>query len=128
MITFFCTRCGVQLQLDGDPNGQLVRCARCTATVRSPEPTTYVPVAQVALDDEPAIDTLGRTLHQLGHAVRAITLPAVDTIETIAERLTRVEPAPPEDSTALTDCPHCGSAIASFVGRCPFCRHPLRGS
>ncbi len=128
MVTFFCTRCGIQLHLDSEPDGQLVRCARCTATVRSPDPATYVPMAQIAPEDEPAIDALGRTLHQLGHVVRAITLPAVDTIETLAERLTRVESTPSEEPTAMTECPHCGSAIANFVGRCPFCRHPLRGS
>ena len=51
-----------------------------------------------------------------------------ESLDVLAERLTRVHLPAAGDESAMTECPFCGSTIAPYVGRCPFCRHPLHGS
>jgi DNA-directed RNA polymerase subunit RPC12/RpoP len=132
MISFFCTRCGTRLQIDDDLGGQSVRCGHCDAALRSPEVADDIPIAQVA-EEVLVADFAPEPVPVLPlDYIRAWRPPPRfrigDSLEVLAERLERVEPPDPQDASAMTNCPHCGSTIASFVGRCPFCRHPLRGS
>src|SRR4051794_41298461 len=36
MVTFFCTRCGVALEVEPESAGRPVRCGRCSTVVRTP--------------------------------------------------------------------------------------------
>jgi len=123
MISFYCTRCGVQLQVDEHPNGQAVQCGRCAAVVRSPE-------ADLQQSGD-MVEELAEAARELAHSPRPalrVKLDDRESAEVIAERLTRVAILVERDRSSTTACPHCGSTIASYVGRCPFCRHSLHGS
>jgi DNA-directed RNA polymerase subunit RPC12/RpoP len=150
MVVFFCARCGTQLEVPPDVAGRDVRCGNCTRIVPSPTADAAWPAAAVVIDDEEvAVDE-----SDLTEAIAAevspqpfATLVAAaplwplayqqpwrppsrwrpGELELLAERLEKVE-APAVDRAAMSECPYCGSTIAGYVGRCPFCRHPLRGS
>lgn len=146
-IAFFCTRCGTELSVGATLGGQRVRCPHCASAVRAPDGQEPIPVARRAaptivrpLTDDQAAEMADRpltddeaadALQMLEYASRPPIAPHVRgtvPVEVLAERLGRVEMPEPGDKTAMTECPFCGSTIAPYVGRCPFCRHPLHGS
>lgn len=140
MLQFYCTRCGTQLQIADEQGGRRVKCAHCKAVVASPELGNEVPHAAVAEADEVIADT-DEVLEELEAevveaAMRGMATPVpgtplwqvkVDT-DALAENLERVELPADAENLTMTECPFCGSTIASYVGRCPFCRILLRGS
>ena len=129
---FYCTRCGIQLQIEADLAGQSVRCGHCANVVRSSESEDRVPTAAVtaeyvthpivSIDPLPVLP-LNYAPAWAGHKQHG------ESLEVLAARLARVEvSARSDDESAMCDCPFCGSTITRYVGRCPFCRHPLHGS
>ena len=118
--------------------GRAVRCASCSTVVRTPNRDDGIPFAQVAevVSDAEAIAAVEAASMLLGYAEPSTPLNPggggrgdAEPPETVAERLGRVVlAAEGDDGTgAMTECPYCGSTIASFVRKCPFCRHPLYG-
>ena len=151
MLRFYCTRCGTQLQIADEQAGRRVKCAHCKAVVATPEPGDDVPHATVASpelgDDVPhaAVDAstadTDEVLEELEAevveaAMRGMATPVPGTplwqvkldADEVAEKLERVEIPADVKNVTMTECPFCGSTIASYVGRCPFCRYSLRGS
>lgn len=138
-IAFFCTRCGAGLRVLPDRGGQRVRCPQCATAVVAPNRHEAIPIADLAMPREEAQgagqplseDDAAEMLQTLDYALCASArVPQRDgeSLDVLAERLTRVEMPEPGEESAMTDCPFCGSTIAPYVGRCPFCRHPLHGS
>ena len=125
MIGFYCTRCGTRLEIEPEHAGSLVRCEQCSAVVRTPERVPDdIPFARVA---EPIPV----------HAIPAAPLSYVPAwperyerslaLDALAERLSHVEADDAPDGEGMTQCSHCGSTIAGFVRKCPFCRRALWG-
>ncbi len=109
-----------------------MRCGQCSKVLHPPSATDDLPVAQAATEiHRPAAMVHVRPVPVMPLNYMRAWRPNArkgDSIEVLAERLTRIEPPDESDASAITHCPHCGSSIASYVGRCPFCRHPLHGS
>jgi DNA-directed RNA polymerase subunit M/transcription elongation factor TFIIS len=140
MLQFYCTRCGSQLQIAEEHAGRRVKCAHCKAVVPSPQPGNEVPHAVVAEVEEATADT-DEVLEELEAevveaAMRGMAKPVPGTplwqveldTDAVVEKLEQVEVPADAENVSMTECPHCGSTIASYVGRCPFCRILLRGS
>jgi DNA-directed RNA polymerase subunit M/transcription elongation factor TFIIS len=155
-MQFFCTRCGERLKAPDDWCNIRVRCASCGGVTRTPDAVAAaaLPVAEVAEeedfgefleDEEPAAqpinddDALRQLLRRHEAEIPFARVASLDyatpveppfalAVEELAERLANVQVAEDEpEASAMTDCPYCGSRIASFVGKCPFCRNPLCG-
>ena len=140
MLTFFCTRCGTRLQASTELAGGAVRCGHCRGTTRTPEAADHVPFARVA---EPATpeDFTGEAeaVASVPVAGLAVPLPYATSppdlgrwerslaLDVLADRLEHVQAPDENEGEGLNQCPHCGSSIAYFVRKCPFCRHPLFG-
>lgn len=145
MITFFCTRCGTALEVDDFGRaGQPVRCANCNTVVRTPDVASDIPVARAAaprLEDfpagpeqpeEPPFTTPfdGVTFEPLDYGIASYPAPRFrdeSALDEMAERLGRVEHDLAEGEDGMTECKVCGSTIAGFVRKCPFCRNALHG-
>ena len=154
-MQFFCTRCGEKLKVPDDWCNIRVRCASCASVTRTPDAAGgALPVAEVAedepfgefledhdadarpIDDDEALRQLLRPheadvpfarVASLNYATPAEP-PFAVAVEELAERLANVQVADGDpEASAMTDCPYCGSRIASYVGKCPFCRNPLCG-
>jgi hypothetical protein len=49
-------------------------------------------------------------------------------LDVFAERLERVHAGDGNDEvTGMDSCSYCGSTVAKFLRKCPFCRHALWG-
>jgi tRNA(Ile2) C34 agmatinyltransferase TiaS len=140
MLQFYCTRCGTQLQIADEQAGRRVKCAQCKAVVGTPEPGNDVPhavvadVAEATTDTDDVLEELEAEVVEAAMRGMATPVPGtplwqvkLDTDE-VAEKLERVEIPADVENVTMTECPFCGSTIASYVGRCPFCRYLLRGS
>jgi len=140
MLTFYCTRCGCRLQVDETLASRVVQCGRCRVAVRTPPVDGTLPIAAVAefeIAEPPAMEATVDTgppplpvqpLDYMRAYRPSVRVPRGESVETLAERLGRVESPAESDASTMTTCPYCGSSIASFIGRCPYCRHPLHGS
>ena len=140
MLQFYCSRCGTQLQIADDQAGRRVKCAHCKAVVGTPEQGNDVPHASVVGVDEEITDS-DEVLEELeaevveaamrGRATRVPGTPLWEVpvdADAIAEQLEQIDVPADAENVTMTECPFCGSTIASYVGRCPFCRYLLRGS
>jgi uncharacterized OB-fold protein len=45
----------------------------------------------------------------------------------MARRLEDVTAGDEDDAGSMTNCSYCGSTIAPFLKKCPYCRHALWG-
>ena len=129
--------------------GHSVRCGHCEKVLRAPqaegEPQEVLPIAdKVSPLDALAAEvwaseweTLTGRMYPLDYRDRRLPMivprsPGMRAVrepsEAIAKRLERVHTTTETKEHSMTSCPHCGSTIAPYVGRCPFCRHPLHGS
>jgi hypothetical protein len=140
MLRFFCTRCGTELQVELSLAGGEVRCPHCRTVVRTPEGQPEIPLAERAspladlvaqlepmpAEDEGLSSAAGLVVPVAGTPVWRFVPDAT----ALAEQLEQVDAQAETDGEpdAMTECPHCDSTIAPYLGRCPFCRHPLRGS
>ena len=116
--------------------GQAVRCVHCAGLVRTPvvgaarrEPGVpplaalaaalpMVPPMPPVLSYVPAWPW--RYARELDFAEMARRLHELD--EGGGDR-----PADGDDADAMTNCSYCGSTIAGFLRKCPYCRHALWG-
>lgn len=149
MIEFFCTRCGAALGVPEELADRNVQCEVCNKVLRAPQSTVELPdeppfaepvspldelAAQVWASEVRELTGVTMPLDYRDRRLPAIVqrspgMPAVrEPAEAIAKRLERVEATTDTKDHSMTTCPHCGSTIAPYVGRCPFCRHPLHGS
>ncbi len=127
MISFFCTRCGTALEVEPEHAGGEVRCGHCSTVVRAPEtapPQEEIPFAQVAMADVEQTASSSMLSYRTPWGPRDEIL----NIDALAERLNRVE-APDEsvEEDGMSRCKYCGSTIARYMRKCPFCRHALWG-
>ena len=119
MTAFFCTRCGTALELPRGLRANTVCCPSCSALVRTP--WVDLPFARRA-----AFPPVPLHYASPRHA-RAWSERFLER-EVLAERLRHVvDDEPAGERTGMTDCPCCGSTIAAFTRKCPFCRNALAG-
>ena len=127
MLHFFCTICGTRLEIDEQLAGQQARCSHCSNVVRTPtlDETYEVPLAKIASHELPTLSygmppwaLAQERKHQLQMSH-----------EQAADRLNRVFDDTPSDADGSKPCfcPSCGSTIAPFIRKCPFCRNALWG-
>jgi hypothetical protein len=134
-ITFYCTRCGTRMELDAAQAGQSVRCVHCAGLVRTPD-------GPVGAPDLPPLAALAAALPVMASGGRVLSyLPAwpwrhaheLHVVE-MARRLNELANSGNDAASAdfdgaetMTNCSYCGSTIAGFLRKCPYCRHALWG-
>ena len=137
MVTFYCTRCGVRMEIEPDSAGREVRCVRCAALVRTPsasfaegDAAEEIPFAQIVAGGNEAEESA----HDSADTQPLTYAPAWPErhehsllVEQAADRLRRVEAAGDREAEAMINCPYCGTTIARFIRKCPSCRHALWG-
>jgi hypothetical protein len=123
------------MELDPEQAGQSVRCVHCAGLVRTPAgqvgPPELPPLAALAaalpvfasrrvLSYVPAWPW--RHAHELHVVEIARRLHELATSENDGDR-----PAGLDGAGGMTNCSYCGSTIAGFLRKCPYCRHALWG-
>jgi hypothetical protein len=124
------------MELDAPVAGQAVRCVHCGGLVRTP--------VVAPMPDEPGVPPLAAL------AAAASVVPPLPPVLSyvpawpwrharelhfaeMARRLHELDstggdrPEAAEDTDAMTNCSYCGSTIAGFLRKCPYCRHALWG-
>lgn len=133
MITFFCTRCGTRLEIEPELAGRYARCSHCSNRVRTPGlETDEIPFARVVGEPAAAEGVDGPADEEAGPLLSYVPAwperhEAAVLLDQQAERLEHVDGAEEEGPDTMTNCSYCGSTIARFIRKCPFCRHALWG-
>jgi hypothetical protein len=127
MLSFYCITCGVKLAVDEAVSADRVRCGNCGSVVRTPP--------QPAEDGIPFARVLAEEVAEPVPMVALNYVPAWPErqaknamLEVFAERLRNVQGDDgSNDATGMDSCSYCGSTVAKFLRKCPFCRHALWG-
>lgn len=134
VLSFFCTHCGIELEIGAETAGFMAQCPRCGIVVRTPPiPTALVDEvtqAWAAVDVAPG----GPAAVPVPTPYALSYLPAwaeryehSEALEQIARCLQSISTAEEEEPDESTNCGYCGSTIARFMRKCPYCRHALWG-
>jgi hypothetical protein len=124
------------MELDPADAGQVVRCVHCAGLVRTPAgpmrtselpPLAALAAALPVMAGPPVLSYLPAWPWWRQHREVYFTEMARRLHELASSEDGGDLPAGLDGTQTMTNCSYCGSTIAGFLRKCPYCRHALWG-